>query len=144
MEELPTITELREARDVLQPFMRAVPFGLAALGRFENAVRADERSNVLSIASAPPGRPQPPGATLVTIDGTDALAYVLLRPGADASGVVIEAGAKGISKKYAAYALRHTAQSWDPDDTVGADVGQQLKAALAEIERLRSCSTQGD
>lgn len=76
--------------------------------------------------------------TMVAIDGTDALAYVILRPGSNASGVVIEAAAKGISKPYAAYALRHTAQSWDPDDTVGADVGEQLKAAHAEIARLRA------
>lgn len=79
-----------------------------------------------------------PEKTMVAIDGTDALAYVILRPGENASGVVIEAGANGISKAYAAYALRHTAQSWDPDDTVGADVGQQLKAAHAEIEKLKT------
>jgi hypothetical protein len=75
---------------------------------------------------------------LVAIDGTDALAYVILRPGADASGVVIEAGANGISKAYAAYALRHTAQSWDPNDSIGADVGEQLKAALADNAQLRT------
>lgn len=75
---------------------------------------------------------------MVAVDGTDALAYVILRPGSDDRGVVIEAAAKGISKAHAAYALRHTAQSWDPDDSVGADVGQQLKDALAEVEKLRS------
>lgn len=79
-----------------------------------------------------------PETRMVAVDGTDALAYVILRPGSNASGVVIEAAAKGISKPYAAYALRHTAQSWDPDDTVGADVGEQLKEALAEIGQLKA------
>jgi hypothetical protein len=75
---------------------------------------------------------------MVAVDGRDALAYVILRPGADSTGVVIEAAANGISKAHAAYALRHTAQSWDPDDAVGQNVGAQLKAAHAEIERLRA------
>lgn len=82
---------------------------------------------------------QPTSETrMIAVDGTDALAYVILRPGKDETGIVIEAAAKGISKPYAAYALRHTAQSWDPDNTVGQDVGEQLKAAEAEIARLRA------
>lgn len=75
---------------------------------------------------------------MVAIDGTDALAYVILRPGPDNRGVVIEAGANGIGKKHAAYALRHTAQQWDPDDSVGQAVGEQLRAADAEVERLKA------
>lgn len=78
----------------------------------------------------------PDNVTMAAIDGRDALAYVIIRPGSNDSGVVIEAAANGISKAHAAYALRHTAQSWDPDDTVGADVGAQIKAALADVERL--------
>lgn len=74
---------------------------------------------------------------MVAIDGTDALAYVILRPGADDRGVVIEAAANGIGKKHAAYALRHTAQQWDPDDSVGQAVGEQLRTADAEVERLK-------
>jgi hypothetical protein len=85
-----------------------------------------------------------PEKTMVAIDGTDALAYVILRPGANASGVVIEAAANGISKPYAAYALRHTAQSWDPDDAVGADVGVQLKVALAQIDRVLALAAELD
>ena len=51
--------------------------------------------------------------TAVFIDGTDALAYVLIRPNANGSGVVIEAGADGITQQEAARVLRHVADRWD-------------------------------
>ncbi|MFF8482380.1 hypothetical protein [Streptomyces antibioticus] len=50
---------------------------------------------------------------LTAIDGTDALAFVIIRPGATEGGVSIEAAAKGIGKPGAAYVLRHVANEWD-------------------------------
>lgn len=49
---------------------------------------------------------------LVAVDGRDALAYVLVRPGADAGHVSIEASARGISKTSAALILRRIADKW--------------------------------
>lgn len=51
-------------------------------------------------------------ATMVAVDGRDALAYVLLRRGAEPGAVSIEAGAKGVSKPMAAEALRAVADQW--------------------------------
>jgi hypothetical protein len=51
-------------------------------------------------------------ATMVAVDGRDALAYVLLRRGAEPGAVSIEAGAKGVSKAAAAEALRAVADQW--------------------------------
>jgi hypothetical protein len=49
---------------------------------------------------------------LTFVDGTDALAYVILRPNGE--GVVAEAAANGLSKEHAAYYLRQIADQWDP------------------------------
>ncbi|MFE6829234.1 hypothetical protein ACFVFJ_44610 [Streptomyces sp. NPDC057717] len=53
--------------------------------------------------------------TMVAVDGTDALAFVIIRPGSTDGGVVIEAGANGMSKAAAAYVLRHVADQFDTD-----------------------------
>ncbi|MEU1496091.1 NUDIX hydrolase [Streptomyces sp. NPDC005732] len=50
--------------------------------------------------------------TITAIDGTDALAAVLIRPGTSEAGVAIEAWAKGIDKAAAAAVLRHVADMW--------------------------------
>lgn len=55
----------------------------------------------------------PDDTTMTVIDGRDALAYVILRPGSDNQHVVMEAAAKGISKGQAARALRQIADMWD-------------------------------
>ncbi|MGW0795150.1 NUDIX hydrolase [Streptomyces sp. NPDC002692] len=52
--------------------------------------------------------------TITAIDGTDALAAVLIRPGESKAGVAIEAWATGIDKTAAAEALRHVADMWHP------------------------------
>lgn len=51
--------------------------------------------------------------TITAIDGTDALAFVIIRPGESEGGVSIEAGGKGLPKPSAAYVLRHVANQWD-------------------------------
>lgn len=52
---------------------------------------------------------------IVALDGRDALAFVILRPGeTPEAGAVIEAAANGVSKEYAAHALRHVADQWAP------------------------------
>lgn len=51
--------------------------------------------------------------TITAIDGTDALAFVIIRPGQTEGGVSIEAAAKGLDKTSAAYVLRHVANQWD-------------------------------
>ncbi|WP_225825658.1 hypothetical protein [Streptomyces naphthomycinicus] len=56
--------------------------------------------------------------TITAIDGTDALAFVIIRPGQSDGSVSIEAAAKGLSKPAAAHLLRQVADLWD------AEVGQ--------------------
>lgn len=51
-------------------------------------------------------------AGFVAVDGRDALACVLIRPGADDRHVSIEASAQGISKASAAHILRRIADQW--------------------------------
>lgn len=53
--------------------------------------------------------------TMTAIDGRDALAFVIIRPGQTDGGVSIEAAAKGLSKQAAAYVLRHVADQWDKE-----------------------------
>lgn len=50
---------------------------------------------------------------VVAVDGTDALAFVIVRPGQTEGGVSIEAAANGLDKKAAAYVLRQVADMWD-------------------------------
>ncbi|WP_225840266.1 hypothetical protein [Streptomyces sp. NK08204] len=54
--------------------------------------------------------------TITAIDGTDALAFVIIRPGQTEGGVSIEAAAKGLSKQAAAYVLRQVADMWDAEE----------------------------
>lgn len=55
--------------------------------------------------------------TMTAVDGTDALAFVIIRPGSTDGGVSIEAAANGLSKSQAAYVLRHVADLWDAEDS---------------------------
>jgi hypothetical protein len=55
--------------------------------------------------------------TFTAVDGTDALAFVIIRPGSTEGGVSIEAAAKGLSKQAAAYVLRQVADMWDAEET---------------------------
>ena len=71
-------------------------------------------------------------AKLVAIDGNDALAAVLIRPGSTEETIALEAWAKGIDKPAAAHVLRHVADTWDPRigltavlDAVVAERGRQ-------------------
>jgi hypothetical protein len=53
--------------------------------------------------------------TITAVDGTDALAFVIIRPGKTEGGVSIEAVANGIGKRAAAYVLRQVADMWDAE-----------------------------
>jgi hypothetical protein len=55
----------------------------------------------------------PNNVTITAIDGTDALAFVIIRPGQTKGGVSIEAAANGLDQPAAAYVLRHVANQWD-------------------------------
>jgi hypothetical protein len=67
--------------------------------------------------------------TFVAVDGTDALAFVIVRPGETEGGVSLEAAAKGIDKPTAAHILRHVATMWDPQGPPAE--------LLADLERAR-------
>ena len=54
-----------------------------------------------------------PETTMTAIDGRDALAFVIIRPGGTDGSVSIEAAARGLSKPAAAYVLRNVAEQWD-------------------------------
>ena len=56
---------------------------------------------------------------LAAIDGTDALAFVIIRPGTTEGGVSIEAAANGMGKEQAAYVLRHVANEFDANTPSG-------------------------
>lgn len=60
---------------------------------------------------------------LVAVDGRDAVAYVLIRPGKDERHVTIEASAHGLSKDAAASILRRIADQWtaQPEEAPAAD-----------------------
>lgn len=70
--------------------------------------------------------------TMTAIDGTDALALVIIRPGTTEGGVSIEAAANGMDKAGAAYVLRHVANQWDGG---GGDQSATLTALNLLAER---------
>ncbi|MFG2225349.1 hypothetical protein [Streptomyces sp. NPDC048644] len=53
--------------------------------------------------------------SMVAVDGTDALAFVIIRPGTADGSVSIEAAASGMSKEAAAYVLRHVAEQFEAE-----------------------------
>lgn len=52
-------------------------------------------------------------SAITAIDGRDALAFVIIRPGSTDGAVSIEAAAEGLSKAAAAHVLRHIADQWE-------------------------------
>ncbi|MEV8623380.1 hypothetical protein [Streptomyces sp. NPDC051079] len=56
-----------------------------------------------------------PDVTLTAVDGTDALAAVIIRPGSTPGSVSIEAFASGMGKADAAYVLRHVAEQFEAE-----------------------------
>ncbi|MEV7867447.1 NUDIX hydrolase [Streptomyces sp. NPDC088124] len=76
----------------------------------------------------------PGHASLVAVDGRDALAYIIIRPGSQPGAVSIESGSQGLEKAVAAEVLRRVADEWGslPED-------QATRQVLAEIadERRR-------
>ena len=52
---------------------------------------------------------------MIAVDGRDALAYVIVRPGNDEHHVSLEAAARGISKTSAALILRQIADAWETE-----------------------------
>lgn len=77
--------------------------------------------------------------TMTAIDGTDALAFVIIRPGETDGGVSIEAGAKGMGQPAAAYVLRHIANQWDDG---GDDPSATLSAMNTLAERYEAIAAQ--
>ncbi|MBK3572626.1 hypothetical protein JHN63_02060 [Streptomyces sp. MBT65] len=71
---------------------------------------------------------------LVAVDGRDALAGVLIRPGNTEATVTLEAWVKGFDKPRAAHVLRQVADQWHPRigltgvlDEIAAERGRQDK-----------------
>ncbi|MEU5974376.1 hypothetical protein [Streptomyces sp. NPDC047315] len=65
----------------------------------------------------------PEHVTMTAIDGTDALAFVIIRPGTTDGSVSIEAAANGMSKSAAAYVLRHVADQFEQEAAEDAAQG---------------------
>jgi hypothetical protein len=81
-----------------------------------------------------------PKTTITAVDGTDALAFVIIRPGKTPGGVSIEAAANGIGKEGAAYVLRNVANQWDG----GGDDHTATLAALNNLaERYEQTAANG-
>lgn len=72
---------------------------------------------------------------LAAIDGTDALAFVIIRPGSTEGGVSIEAAANGMGKEQAADVLRHVADQFDASTPSGQS-SVDPKAVLAALADL--------
>lgn len=53
--------------------------------------------------------------SMVAVDGTDALAFVIVRPGTADGRVAVEAAANGMSKPEASHVLRQVADLWDAE-----------------------------
>lgn len=70
--------------------------------------------------------------TITAVDGADALAFVIIRPG-QAGGVEIEAAANGMSKPGAAYVLRHVADQFDTATPSGQTADADLRSLLATL-----------
>lgn len=80
------------------------------------------------------GQPQPQPETRHTvIDGRDALAFVIIRPGQQEGAVTIDAAARGLSKPDAARTLRHVADLWDPTDPTTAPDPTPLRWGLNDV-----------
>lgn len=60
---------------------------------------------------------QQPESGLVFVDGTDALAFVIIRPGESEDSVSLEAAAAGLDHATCAQILRNVADQWDPPQT---------------------------
>jgi len=89
--------------------------------------------------------PVPENVTMVAVDGTDALAYVIIRPGEkDAGGVVIEAASSGMSKEAAAYVLRHVAEGWKPAADHAAEAVAEAQQLRGAVRALRLVVKHGD
>lgn len=76
--------------------------------------------------------------TITAVDGTDALAFVIIRPGKTEGAVAIEAAANGMGKEQAAYILRHVANQFDADTPSGqssVDPSATLSALNTLAER---------
>lgn len=55
--------------------------------------------------------------TMVAVDGSDALAYLIVRPGSNDSRVTVDAAAVGLAKRDAAHILRQVADLWEAEGT---------------------------
>ncbi|MFE3202151.1 hypothetical protein [Embleya sp. NPDC059237] len=84
---------------------------------------------------------------IVAVDGTDALGFVIIRPGSSGPGSIsLEAGATGLDKGEGAYILRHAADLWDAEETsagraTGRDVDPDARFdAIARLaDALKDC-----
>lgn len=74
--------------------------------------------------------------TITAIDGTDALAFVIIRPGATDGGVSIEAAAKGMDQPSAAFVLRHVANQWDGGNSDHSATFSALNTLAERWERM--------
>jgi hypothetical protein len=85
--------------------------------------------------------------TMTAVDGTDALAFVIIRPGETEGGVSIEAAANGMGKEQAAYVLRHVADQFDADTPSGessVDPRAALKVLADLAGRWEQMAVHGD
>ena len=72
--------------------------------------------------------------TMSAIDGTDALAAVLIRPSKKNPGSVsVEAWANGISKEGAAIVLRHVADGWSPVNPLREQIVKEIPETIVEL-----------
>jgi hypothetical protein len=78
---------------------------------------------------------------LAAIDGTDALAFVIIRPGSTEGGVSIEAAANGMDKAQAAYVLRHVANEFDANTPSGQSSVDPQAALSTLAERWERMAT---
>ncbi|MFJ4990021.1 hypothetical protein ACIP9H_40275 [Streptomyces sp. NPDC088732] len=74
--------------------------------------------------------------SMVAIDGTDALAFLIIRPGKTQGSVSIESGARGMTHETAAYVLRQQANVWDRGAFLAEHRGNVLREAREALSHF--------
>lgn len=91
--------------------------------------------------------------SLTFVDGKDALAFVIVRPGASEGTVSVDAGSNGMSKEQGAYILAQIAQRWaaeaeaeqaEHDSPPGAGLSRDGQGALTDDASINTPAGEGE
>ncbi|MFB7285488.1 hypothetical protein [Actinacidiphila glaucinigra] len=81
--------------------------------------------------------------TMVAIDGSDALAFLIIRPGKTEGSVSIESGAHGMPREAAAHILHRVASLWDKGVFLAEHRGDVLREAREMLSHFYESMSEG-